>query len=247
MGILSALDSRADAYGSAHQAMLTIAARLLGHEWESVEHRAELRRLRKSCASGTKVDPDTGLPNRDSFLDLLNHEWRSTNRGTVESVLVAFRVGEDPDNAQTGDTRSKLATKIAAEVLEANARTTDRLGRVGEATIAAILVGCRAEHASVFVERAQAALRRVTEGAGPRIDLAVGVQMLSGTPSPDEAFMLAEAAARASGRDHRPNSLNRECADQRYRGPIQALASLSTRRGKRASPPHPFQTVRAHF
>ena len=199
VGILSAMNSDADVYGEAQLAMLGIAARLLGHEWESVEHRAELRRLRKSSSRGAKVDPDTGLPNRDSFLELLDHEWKLTSRGTVESVLVAFRIGADPDHAPSGDTRSKLTMKIVAEVLQANARNTDRLGRVGEATVAAILVGCRAEHAPIFVERVQAALRRVTEGQGPKIEVSSGVQILAEAPSPEEAFMLAEGTARASG------------------------------------------------
>jgi GGDEF domain-containing protein len=202
VGILCAFDSRADVYGSTQGAMLGVAARLLGHEWESVEHRAELRRLRKSCFQGSKVDQDTDLPNRDSFLELLDHEWKLTNRGTVESVLVAFRVGADPDQPPNGDARSKLAMKIVAEVLQANARTTDRLGRVGEATVATILVGCRAEHAHVFVDRVQAALRRVTDGRGPRIQLSNGIQVLAEAPSPEEAFMLAEATARAAGQDH---------------------------------------------
>jgi GGDEF domain-containing protein len=192
VGILSALDSRVDVYGSDHVAMLGIAARLLSHEWESVERRAELRRLRKSASAQAKIDADTGLPNRDSFLSLLDHEWALTNRGTVESVLIVFRVGAGPDQPLNGDPRSKLAMKIVAEVLEANARTTDRLGRVGEVTVAGILVGCRIEHAHEFVERFQAALRRVTEGRGPQIELCNGVQVLAGTPSPEEAFMRAE-------------------------------------------------------
>ncbi|HVC06469.1 MAG TPA: GGDEF domain-containing protein [Solirubrobacterales bacterium] len=198
VGILAALDSRAGAHDSANVALLAIAARLLSHEWESVEQRAELRRLRRSTSAEAKVDTETGLPNRDSFLSLLDHEWALTNRGTVESVLIAFRIGSDPDRAPSRDPRSGLAMKIVAEVLEANARATDRLGRIGEATVAAILVGCRVDDAADFVERVQAALGRVTEGHEQRIELSGGVQALAETPSPEEAFMRAEAAARAS-------------------------------------------------
>lgn len=204
VGILSALDSGVDVYGCDHEAMLGIAARLLSHEWESVERRAELGRLRRSSSADAKIDADTGLPNRDSFLSLLDHEWALTSRGTVESVLVTFRIRADSDQSLNGDPKSKLAMKIVAEMLQANARRTDRLGRVGEATVAAILVGARLEHAPDFVERVQAALRRVTEGSGPRIELFNGVQVLAGTPFPEEAFMLAEAAARASEQHHMP-------------------------------------------
>lgn len=201
VGILAALDSGIEVHDSAHVALLGIAARLLSHEWESVEQRAELRRLRRSSSAEAKIDADTSLPSRDSFLSLLNHEWALSSRGTVESVLVAFRIGAGPDRAPDRDPRSKLAMKIVAEVLEANARATDRLGRIGEATVAAILVGCRTENATDFVERVQAAISRVTEGRGPRIELSDGVQALAGTPSPEEAFMRAEAAARASGQN----------------------------------------------
>ncbi len=210
VGILAVLDTRADVYDSAHRALLGIAARLLSHEWESVEQRAELRRLRRSSAAGAKIDVDTGLHSRDSFLNLLDHEWALTSRGTVESVLVAFRIGAGPDRAPNGDPRSKLAMKIVAEVLETNARATDRLGRIGEATVAAILVGCRVENASDFVDRVQAALRRVTEGHGPRIELSEGVQALAGTPSPEEAFMLAEATARASGERRKSDAVHQQ-------------------------------------
>lgn len=211
VGIFSALDSRAEVYGCDHVAMLGIAAQLLSHEWESVERRAELRRLRRRSSADANIDAETGLPNRDSFLNLLDHEWRLTNRGTVESVLVTFRVGADPDQALDNDAMSKLALKIVAEVMEANARTTDRVGRVGKATVAAILVGCSVEHAHAFVGRFQAALQRVTEGQSPRIELSHGVQTLAETPSPEEAFMLAGAAAtRASGQHHRTQAAHQE-------------------------------------
>ena len=210
VGILAAVDSRAGVYGCEQMAMLGIAARLLSHEWESVERRAELRRLRRQASTGADADAETGLPNRDGFLGLLDHEWRLANRGTVESVLVTFEIGADPDRAPNGDAMSKLALRIVAEVLEGNVRTTDRVGRVGEATFATVLVGCRLEHVSAFVGRFQAALRRVTDGRSPQVEFSLGVQALAGAPSPEAVLKLAEAAAGTPGGRQQAQAAQRE-------------------------------------
>ncbi len=203
VGVLAALDSNADVYGAEHTTMLGVAARLLGHEWESVEQRAELRRLRRRAYMGTEVDAETGLPNRDGFLGLLDHEWRLANRGTVESVLLTFEIGADLDQATNGDPLGKLALKIVAEVLEGSARVTDRVGRIGQATFATVLVGCRLDQAPAFVGRFQAALQRVTEERHPQVELSLGVQPLAGAPSPEVVLKLAENAAEAPDEQHR--------------------------------------------
>lgn len=210
VGILAAMDSHADVYSREHMAMLGIAARLLSHEWESVERRAELRRLRRRASTGTDIDVETGLPNRDGFLGLLDHEWRLANRGTVESVLVAFSIGADPDRAPNGDAMSRLTSKIVAEVLEGSARATDRVGRVGEATFATVLVGCHLDHVPAFVGRFQAALRRVTERGSSPVELSLGVQALAGAPSPEVVLKLAEAAAGAPENRHQAQAAHQE-------------------------------------
>jgi len=202
VGVLAALGSETDVYGAKHAATLGVAARLLGHEWESVELRAELRRLRRRASTGTNLDAETGLPGRDGFLDLLDHEWRLANRGTVESVLLAFEIGPGPDRAPAGDAVGRLALKIVAEVLEGSTRVTDRVGRIGPATFATVLVGCRLDQAPAFVGRFQAALRRVTEGRDPQVELSLGVQALAGAPSPEVVLKLAEAAAQAPDEQH---------------------------------------------
>jgi GGDEF domain-containing protein len=201
VGTLSALDPRPGSYRWEHVAMLCLAARLLSHEWESVERRAELRRLRGRLPESAKVDPETHLLSREGYLELLEHDWRLAERGTVESVIVAFRVGVDPDRSTNGDARSKLALKIAAEVLEASVRTTDRVGRVGEATLAATLVGCGLEQAPAFVERFREALGRVTRGGNPRVDLWHAIQALRGVSSSQEALGLVDAAADAQSKE----------------------------------------------
>lgn len=213
VGTLSALDSRPGAYGCQHVAMLGIAARMLSYEWESVERRAELRRLRGRFPEDANVDPETRLLSRDAYLNLLDHDWHLAERGTVKSVIVAFRVDGDSDRGPNGDAMRKLAVKIAAEVLEASARKTDRTGRIGETTLATTLVGCRPEQAPAFVERFQAALERVTRGGNPRIELSYGIQALSGTSSPEEALGLADAAAAASKRPTVLEPVSQEAAE----------------------------------
>jgi GGDEF domain-containing protein len=197
-GVLCAADAtRPDAYSSAHAAQLTVAARLLSHEWESVELRSELRRLRRRVNAGPSMDPDTGIPNGERFLELLDHEWQLTQRGTVQSILVVCRVGcGTSGNGDRGaDAASRLALKVVAEVLEGSARVTDRVGRIGEMTVGAILVGCPLPEAPAFVARFLGALERVTVGRQPEIEISCGVQPLAGVSSPSEVLGLAEAAA----------------------------------------------------
>lgn len=213
VGTLSALDSRPDAYGCDHLAMLGVAARLLSHEWERVELRAELGRLRRRASVDVGVDAETGLPNRDGFIDLLEQAWGLARRGTVESVLVAFRIAVGSEEGPpSGDQLSRLAVKVAAEVLEGSARTTDRAGRTGEATLAALLVGCRVDDAPAFIERFRAALGRVTEGGNPRVELSFGVQVLSEAPSSRRALEMAEAAAGVPGQEQLEDAVDRGAA-----------------------------------
>jgi len=120
----------------------------------------------------------------------------------VESVLVAFEIGAGRDRGANGDAMGKLAMKIVAEVLEGSLRVTDRVGRVGPASFATVLVGCRLDQAPAFVGRFEAALRRVTEGRDPKVALSLGVQALAGAPSPEVALNLAEAAAKAPDEQH---------------------------------------------
>lgn len=194
VGVLCALDPGDGVYAPPHAAQLGVAARLLGHEWESVELRSEVRRLRRRLDAGPGTDPDTGLPSREAFLELLDREWRLAERGTVQSVLVVCRIGGNAGEAGNG-AGGRLALKAAAEVLRGSARATDLVGRIGEMTVAAILVGCRLPDVPAFVARFLEALGRVSEGRQPEIEVACGVQPLNGASSPEEVLGLAETAA----------------------------------------------------
>lgn len=197
VGMLCAADRNEGAYRPGHEAMLAIAARLLSYEWESVELRSELRRGRSRESAGSGFDADTALPNRERFLELLDHEWRLAQRGAVQSVLVACRIHGGENGDEASGAKRTLALKIAAEVLEGSARATDRVGRIGPDTVGTVLVGCRLQDTPSFVARFLSALERVG-GDRAEVKVSCGVQSLQDPSSPEEALGLAEAAAAES-------------------------------------------------
>jgi GGDEF domain-containing protein len=196
VGTLCALDTAADSYSHDHLAILAVAARLLGYEWDSVRRRVELQRLNERLREVDGSDADTGLLNRESFLDCLDREWRLTERGSVESVLMVCQVRVEAPAGGLGETMATLALKDAAEVLGATTRSTDHAGRTGTMDLAAILVGCHgSEGARAFVRRFGAALERVTEGRAMPISIFWGTQALADSPSAAEALEQAERIA----------------------------------------------------
>ena len=207
VGLLCAADAQDGVYREEHAALLSVAARLLAHEWESVELRSELRRLRGRFSAGSGGDADTGLPDREGFLELLAREWRLTERGAVQSVLIACRVSVD-SGAGTDETspRHRLALKLAAETLKATTRDTDPVGRIAVNAVGAVLVGCGPQHTPSFIARFLGALERVNEGNRPTIEVSCGVQPLADTASPAEALELAEIAAGETSRAATPNA-----------------------------------------
>jgi len=197
VGTLCALDTEADPYRPGHLAMLEVAARLLSYEWENVTRRAELQRLRERVRDTQSSDADTGLPNRESFLGVLEREWRLTARGSVQSVLVACHVSVDGADRGLRETMRTLALKDTAEVLSGATRSTDHVGRTGEMDLAAILVGCHGlEGAEAFVRRFRAGVKRVTGGLAVPISASCSTVALAGSPSADNVLEQAERVAR---------------------------------------------------
>lgn len=197
VGVLVAAAGRPDALAGEHAAQLGVVAGLLGYEWENVELRSELRRLRGRLNTDPSTDPETGLPDREGFLELLRQEWRLVQRGSVQSVAVVCRVSAGGEAGAAGSTgaRDRLTVKLAAETLRATTRDTDRVGRIGDSAVGAVLVGCDPQHTPAFLARFLGAFERVTAGSGPEAEVSCGVQPLADTSSPAEALDLAEAAA----------------------------------------------------
>jgi GGDEF domain-containing protein len=195
VGIIAALSRHQGDFKSEHVVLLGLTARMLAYEWERVRARNELRQLRHRLDADASADPDTGLPGRERFLDLLEREWRLARRGTVDSMSVCFRVdaaGEPEDSAL-----SVLALKDAAEALAGAARTTDQIGRVGAMELGVAMVGCEDEAGvQALARRFEQALRRVTHGRPVPVSISHGSAALAATESPLEALERAEAVSR---------------------------------------------------
>jgi GGDEF domain-containing protein len=199
IGALCALDTDSGAYSSDHLVLLGVAARLLSYEWENVSRRAELRRLRERVRDVHSSDADTGLPNRDRFLDMLEREWRLTARGSVDSILVVCQVKLDAAQDGVARTMATLALKDAAEVLSGTARSTDHVGRTGVMDLAVILVGCHGlEGAQAFLRRFREGVRRVTRGRAVPISVSCSMLPLADSSSAREALEHAERITRES-------------------------------------------------
>jgi diguanylate cyclase (GGDEF)-like protein len=116
-------------------------------------HVDELREL-------ARLDDLTGALNRRAFFERLDDELRRADRTAAPVTLVlcdldGFKAINDAYGHPAGD----AALRAFAELLEANVRSSDSVGRIGGDEFALILVGPDAADASAIVERLGATLR----------------------------------------------------------------------------------------
>jgi diguanylate cyclase (GGDEF)-like protein len=181
-----ALAAGTDLYTRSHLDLIAVAGRLLAHEWESVKWRADLRRLSERLRDPEKTDQLTGLPNRASFEDALEREWRLTERGSSDSFVVVLRL---LNLADVGDGLKELLLKDVAEVLEGAIRRSDHAGRLGDDTFGTVLVGCKGrEGADAFYARFEQALARVNKQRPKTLELAHSIKALGDCESPEQAL-----------------------------------------------------------
>ena len=181
-----ALAAGTDLYTRSHLDLIAVAGRLLAHEWESIKWRADLRRLSERLRDPEKTDPLTGLPNRTSFEEALEREWRLTERGSSDSFVVVLRLLNLGD---VGDGLKELLLKDAAEVLEGAIRRSDHAGRLGDDTFGTVLVGCKGrEGADAFFARFEQALARVGKQRPAALELSHSIKALGDCDSPEQAL-----------------------------------------------------------
>jgi diguanylate cyclase (GGDEF)-like protein len=186
-----ALAAGTDLYTRSHLDLIAVAGRLLAHEWESVKWRADLRRMSERLRDPEKTDPLTGLPNRTSFEEALEREWRLAERGSSDSFVVVVRL---LNLGEVSDGLKELLLKDAAEVIESAIRRSDHAGRLGDDSLGAVLVGCKgAEGAEAFYTRVEEALARVTQERPASPDLTHSIKALGECDSPEQALQEALA------------------------------------------------------
>jgi GGDEF domain-containing protein len=193
VGMVAALSRRQADYRAEDVIMLALTARVLAYEWERVRTRTQLRELRERIGATTDADADTGLVDRDAFLDRLEREWKLARRGAIDIVLACFRIeaaGEGPDSPV-----ATQALKDAAEALSGAIRSTDLIGRTGRMDLGVAIVGCRdVAEADVLAERFGEAVRRMTQGRPSEVRVSHGAVVLAEAPSAHAAIELARAA-----------------------------------------------------
>jgi diguanylate cyclase (GGDEF)-like protein len=188
---ICALAAGTDLYTRSHLDLIAVAGRLLTHEWESVKWRADLRRMSERLRDPERTDQLTGLPNRTSFEEALEREWRLAERGSSDSFVVVLRLLNLGD---VGDGLKELLLKDAAEVLESAIRRSDHAGRLDEDSLGVVLVGCKgAEGAEAFFARVEEALARVTQERPASPELAHSIKALGECDSPEQALQEALA------------------------------------------------------
>lgn len=201
LGTLCAVGTDSGLFDQSHVELLTLSGRLLTYEWESVRHRADLRRLEEQLRDPERTDPVTGLANRTSFLASTDREWRLSQRGTVTSWLLVCEVrGLSAVRDTYGAAMAELILKDVSEALGGTIRRTDHLGRVGETTFATVLVGCKGpEGAQAFFERFKVAFGRVVGSRPVEVGATYGAVALAECESPEAALEAAAKTAHGGG------------------------------------------------
>lgn len=195
VGSVCAMSPQRDRYGKGDLAVLTIAACLIGYEWEHVTREGELRRL-SQLQRDELSDPLTGLELRDPFLEKLDREWHLTERGVTESYLLALQpLGVEAVRVTSGDAVADLLLKHCAEVISAAVRRSDIAARVRSDVFGVILVGCKGiEGAEAFRGRLETSFERVMSQRPEEVQLVAGIEKLGEADSPAEALQRAEEA-----------------------------------------------------
>lgn len=188
-----AMSPKAGRFTEDHLNLLTIAARLIGYEWERVAREGELRRLLQLQRDLTS-DPLTGLALREPFLEQLDREWHLSHRGITESYVLAVKpLGIEVARAQSGDAVGDLILKNAAEVVTAGVRRSDIVGRVKSEVFGVILVGCKGiDGAEAFRARLVSGFERLMSERPEDVVLGCGIGELAAAESAAAALETAE-------------------------------------------------------
>jgi diguanylate cyclase (GGDEF)-like protein len=160
---------------------------------------AEVIRLREEA----RVDLLTGVLNRRGFLERLDDELARADRSKAAFTLVLcdlddFKALNDTRGHPAGD----AALRAFTDLLAANLRLSDSVGRLGGDEFGLILVGAAADDADAILARLTAAVEGSVGGGGLRASFGTARAPEDGTTA-DALIAAADArlyAAKRAGR-----------------------------------------------
>lgn len=147
-------------------------------------------------------DALTGIANRRAMEEALVRESARMQRGGTPGAVVMFDLDRfKAVNDQFGHAVGDEVLRSFAQVLQAQARRTDLVGRFGGEEFLALLPDISVEGAAVFAERVLAAYRAITRPGIPPQTASAGVAAL--TADTDASIAAADSLlyeAKAAGR-----------------------------------------------
>lgn len=158
----------------------------------------ELKRARDLLRNLSSVDGLTGIPNRRSFNELIEREWRrATRSGAPLSVLMMdvdhFKLFNDTYGHLAGD---DCLRRVAGALSGAVGRGGDLLCRYGGEEFAAVLPDTNAAAAALVAERMRSAVEALgLPHAGSRTAAIVTTSLGAATLIPTEPGSTAELVA----------------------------------------------------
>ncbi|MEO8470455.1 MAG: GGDEF domain-containing protein [Chloroflexota bacterium] len=137
--------------------------------------REELTAERDRFAREARLDPLTGIENRTAWDDIVKvEEARRQRNPTPVSVISADLDNLKATNDRDGHAAGDEIIKATARLLRNEARTSDRVARVGGDEFLIMLPETDAAGAARFVARVRATARRVRANGLPAVVLSVG-------------------------------------------------------------------------
>ncbi|MDQ8046948.1 MAG: GGDEF domain-containing protein [Solirubrobacteraceae bacterium] len=154
----------------------------------------------------SETDPLTGLLNRRSFQERLDHHYeRATATGMPLTALLLDIDHFKRINDQFGHAAGDAALKRFTELLKDSCRTSDLVARVGGEEFAVVMPGATVPQAIARAEQFSGILREDDEVDGVKMTVSVGVAACDHTNDTwEELLAAADAAvyrAKRAGRD----------------------------------------------
>ena len=168
--------------------------------------RSRITELLGASQAEARTDGLTGVRNRRAFDELLAREVaRCARQVTPLSLLMIDLDHFKQLNDKAGHPAGDATLQRVATLLQARARQTDTVARLGGEEFALLLPGCPPAEAAAFAEGVRVFVRGESGGWPHSVTVSIGVASFpSDATRPDELLALADGAlyaAKAAGRN----------------------------------------------